>query len=345
MKLVKVARARATWVVCLMGMSLSLAACGSGSDNASKGQAVHANHGAAVQGVNPALNLDQCGKDVRTIKHEVGTTKITGTPKRVVVLELSYVDAAVNSGINPIGIADDDDPSRILPALRDKVGKYTSVGLRATPNLQVILGLKPDLIIADSERQKGIYKQLSKIAPTVEFPSLNANYQQTLDSGMLAAVALNRCDAMKKRLTEHAAFMKKVKAAVPADEKRKAMFAIGTDKIFTAFSKAYFTDDVLAAVGIPSALDGKDGIATIEMNLETVASTNPAIMFIARPAGVKSIDQGWASNPLWKAIPAVKDKQVYTVDQNAWSRSRGIDAAELIATQAVKDLYGATVTP
>jgi iron complex transport system substrate-binding protein len=344
MKLTSAAHRRSAWVASLIGVSLSLVACGSGSGDAPTAKAVHANHGAAIQGVNPALNLDQCGKDVRTIKHEAGTTKITGTPKRVVVLELSFIDAAVNAGINPIGIADDDDPSRILPALRNKIGKYTSVGLRATPNLQVILALKPDLIIADSERQKGIYAQLSKIAPTVEFPSLNANYQQTLDSELLAAVALNRCDPMKARLARHAAFMKNIKAAVPTGEHRKAMFAVGTDTIFVAFTDAYFTDNVLSSVGIPSALDGKNGVANVEMNLETVSSSKPDILFIARVPGVKSIDQGWASNPLWKAIPAVKDKSVYPVDQNAWSRSRGIEAAELIATQAVKFLYGVTVT-
>ena len=332
---------RSLGVVLLIGLSCGMAACG--SDSSDDQSSTH--NDAAVQAASTDDNLPQCGKDTRTIKHEVGTTTITGTPKRVVVLEFSFVDAAVQSGVAPAGIADDDDPKRLLPSLREKVGKYTSVGLRETPNMQVILGLKPDLIIADSERQEGIYDQLSKIAPTVEFPSLNANYQQTLNSEQLAAVALNRCDEFKQSLDAHTAFMKKAAEAVPSGEDRKTLFAIGTDKIFTAFSQAYFTDDVLASVGIPASLDGKDGVASLEMNLETLTSTKPDIMFLARPADTATIDEGWESNPLWKSIPAVQQKQVFMVDQNAWSRSRGIDAAELIATQAVKDLYDKTVTP
>lgn len=331
---------RSLGVVLLIGLSCGMAACG--SDSSDDQSSTH--NDAAVQAASTDDNLPQCGKDTRTIKHEVGTTTVTGTPKRVVVLEFSFVDAAVQSGVAPIGIADDDDPKRLLPSLREKVGKYTSVGLRETPNMQVILGLKPDLIIADSERQEGIYDQLSKIAPTVEFPSLNANYQQTLNSEQLVAVALNRCDEFKQSLDEHTAFMKKAAAAVPSGEDRKTLFAIGTDKIFTAFSQAYFTDDVLASVGIPASLDGKDGVASLEMNLETLTSTKPDVMFLARPADTATIDEGWESNPLWKSIPAVAQKQVYMVDQNAWSRSRGIDAAELIATQAIKDLYDKTVT-
>jgi ABC-type Fe3+-citrate transport system substrate-binding protein len=332
--------ARSLPVVLIIGLTCGLAACG--ADSSDDQSSTH--NDAAVQAVSTDDNLPQCGKDTREIKHERGTTKITGTPKRVVVLEFSFVDAAVQSGVTPIGIADDDDPKRLLPALREKVGDYTSVGLRETPNMQVILGLKPDLIIADSERQEGIYDQLTKIAPTVEFPSLNANYQQTLNSEQLAAVALNRCDEFRQSLDAHTAFMKAAAQAVPSDEKRKTLFAIGTDKIFTAFSQAYFTDDVLASVGIPASLDGKDGVASLEMNLETLTSTKPDVMFLARPKDTATIDEGWESNPLWKSIPAVEKKQVFMVDQNAWSRSRGIAAAELIATQAIKDLYDKTVS-
>jgi iron complex transport system substrate-binding protein len=332
---------RSLGAVLVLALTVGIAACGSDS---SDGQS-STHNGAAVQGVAAGDVAPECGKEKREIKHEVGTTTVTGTPKRVVVLEFSFVDAAVNSGIAPIGIADDDDPKRLLPSLREKVGDYTSVGLRETPNLQVILGLKPDLIIADSERQEGIYDQLSKIAPTVEFPSLNANYQQTLDSEQLAAVALNRCDEFKQSLDKHTAFIRKAAEAVPSDEKRKALFGVGTDKIFTAFSQAYFTDDVLASVGIPAALDGKDGVASLEMNLETLTSTKPDIMFLARPKDTDTIDETWESNPLWKSIPAIQQKRLYMVDQNAWSRSRGIDAATLIATEAIKDLYGKTVAP
>ena len=127
----------------------------------------------------------ECGKDSRVIKHEAGTTTVTGTPKRVVVLEFSFVDAAVALGITRSASPTTTTRTACIPSLRTKIGNYKSVGLRATPNMQVILGLKPDLIIADSERQKAIYAQLSKIAPTVAFPSLNANYQQTLSSEML----------------------------------------------------------------------------------------------------------------------------------------------------------------
>ncbi len=70
--------------------------------------------------------------------------------------------------LNPVGIADDGKKKRIIKPVREKIGDYTSVGIRKQPNLEEISKLKPDLIIADSSRHKGINKEFNKeIAPTL----------------------------------------------------------------------------------------------------------------------------------------------------------------------------------
>jgi ABC-type Fe3+-citrate transport system substrate-binding protein len=318
--------------------AVGLAGCGSSASPAT-GDAPNANRAAAAQGISSDVNLEQCGKATRTIKHDLGTTTVTGDPKRVVALEFSFVDALVAVGIAPVGVADDDKPERIIPGLKDKVGNYKSVGLRATPNIQVITALKPDLILADSGRHKAIYAQLSKIAPTVAYASLNGNYQQVMDGEMSAAIALNKCDQMKARLAEHDKILTELKAKAKAGETRKALFAVSSDKEFTGFPPKAYTPGVLALLGIKSPLADDSGDATVSLTLETVVSTKPDIMFIAGQTGDTLADT-WEKSPLWKQIPAVKDNATYKVDQNVWSRSRGLVASELIAQEAVKNLYG-----
>jgi len=318
--------------------AVGLAGCGSSASPAT-GDAPNANRAAAAQGISSDLNLEQCGKATRTIKHDLGTTTVTGDPKRVVALEFSFVDALVAVGMAPVGVADDSKPERIISGLKDKVGNYTSVGLRATPNIQVLTALKPDLILADSGRHKAIYAQLSKIAPTVAYASLNGNYQQVMDSEMSAAIALNKCDQMKARLAEHDKILTELKAKAKAGETRKALFAVSSDKEFTGFPPKAYTPGVLALLGIKSPLADDSGDATVSLTLETVVSTKPDIMFIAGQTGDTLADT-WEKSPLWKQIPAVKDNATYKVDQNVWSRSRGLVASELIAEEAVKNLYG-----
>ena len=329
---------RTVAVLALTAAAAALTACGSASSPAT-GAAPNADRAAAAEGVSSDVNLDQCGKPTRTVKHDLGTTTITGSPSKVVALEYSFVDALVAVGMSPVGVADDGQPERIIPALRDKVGEYKSVGLRATPNIQVITALKPDLIVADSGRHKAIYAQLSKIAPTVAYASLNGNYQQVLDSEMSTAVALNKCDEMKTRLSEHAKIMADLKAKAPADENRKALFVRASDKGFTGFPPKAYTPGVLSAIGIQSPLPDDSGDASVSLTLETLVATKPDVMFIA-PNDGPTLRDTWAKSPLWKEIPAVKNNASFDVNPNEWSRSRGLIASEVVAQEAVKLLYG-----
>ena len=330
---------RSVAVLTLTAAAVALSGCGGSSSSPATGAAPNADRAAAAQGISSDVNLDQCGKATRTIKHDLGTTTITGNPVRVVTLEYSFVDAMAAVGLSPVGVADDDKPERIIEPIRSKVGKYTSVGLRATPNIQVITSLKPDLIIADSGRHKAIYAQLSKIAPTIAYASLNGNYQQVLDSEMSTAVALNKCDQMKQRLTEHAKTMSDLKAEAAPGESRKALFVRASEKGFTGFPPKAYTPGVLAEIGIGSALPDSGTDASVSLTLETLVSTKPDIMFIA-PNDGPTLRDTWAKSQLWKQLPAVKNNATYDVNPNEWSRSRGLIASEVVAQEAVKLLYG-----
>lgn len=291
-----------------------------------------------ASGENAAANTGECGKPTRSLKHDLDTTKITGTPAKVVALEYSFVDALVAIGIKPVGIADDDDPKKLIPPLAEKVTGYTPLGLRQSPNLPAISALKPDLILADTARHKTIYQQLSKIAPTLAIASKEASYQQNLDSQLVIAQALDRCEEMQSRLDEHAAAIKALKAKVPADEKRTFLFAVAADKSFTVHSAAGFTPGVLTAIGETSAVPANPEQSQADMSLETLAGANPDVIFVAK-SGPTTVLDTWEKSPVYQGLTAVKQGQVYEVDNNLWSRSRGLIAAELIGAEAIELLY------
>lgn len=104
--------------------------------------------------------------------------------------------------MEPIGISDDNKKEMITKLVGKEID-YTSVGTREQPNLEVISSLQPDLIIADAERHKGIYKDLQQIAPTIILKSRESTYQENLDSFKTIAKAVNQEEAAEKRLTEH----------------------------------------------------------------------------------------------------------------------------------------------
>lgn len=284
------------------------------------------------------VDLSQCGKDTRTIKTDLGTTTIKGTPKRVVALEMSFIDAMAEVGVPPVGIADDKKKSKVT-GLMDDITDYTSVGLRSSPNLTVISSLKPDLIIADTSRDKAIYGQLSQIAPTISLTSLGAGYTDTLATDLVVAEAANRCDAMEKAISTHLATMKKIAAGMPKLDNRTAIYADTQPPNFEAHSANQWEPQIMATVGLKSVLPPKPGSRSISLTLEQVFSYNPQVMFIGSN-GQQGIIQQWQTSPVWKQISAVQNKAVFTVPDQLWSQERGLKDAQQVLQQIITDLRG-----
>lgn len=284
----------------------------------------------------------------RTVNGTLGSLTIHGTPTRIVALEFSFVDDLVQVGISPIGIADDNDPTRVIPPVRAKLKPYTSVGLRQTPNLETIASLHPDLIIADATRDVNIYHQLQAIAPTIALDSLQEAYLPNVHAAIVIGQAVNKCGAMVRRVQQDKLVMQRMKAAVlkatgGKGETRKAMFVVDTNKIWNVHSDLAYTPSLLQAIGIPAANtlprnSTNLGNPYIVMTEEDLLNNNPDIIFAANNPPTPLFDT-WSKDQLWGTLKAVQNHQVYTVNTNLWSKARGLEAGELIAQQAVHLLY------
>jgi ABC-type Fe3+-citrate transport system substrate-binding protein len=278
----------------------------------------------------------------RTVNGTLGSVTMHGTPRRIVALEFSFVDDLAALGIKPVGIADDSDSSRIIPQVLRRVRGYTSVGLRQLPNLEKIASLHPDLIIADSQRDAGIYNQLRAIAPTIALDSLKEAYLPNLHAAIVIGQLTNRCGAMRIRVKQDRLIMARMRKAVPKNFSKKAMFAVVTNMIWNVHSDLAYTPSLLKAIGIPPANvvpPSKDANPYIPMSQEDLLASNPDILFIADSPPSPTLYEKWKESPLWGQLRAVHGNQVYRVNTNLWSKARGLLAGELIAQQAVHLLF------
>ncbi|MED3893192.1 Fe(3+) dicitrate ABC transporter substrate-binding protein [Peribacillus frigoritolerans] len=273
-------------------------------------------------------------QEIRTIKHEMGETEMKNTPKKIVTLELSFVDSLNALGIKPIGISDDNKKEMITKLVGQEMD-YTSVGTREQPNLEVISSLQPDLIIADAERHKGIYKDLQKIAPTIVLKSRESTYQENLDSFKTIAKAVNKEDAAEKRLSEHEKKIKELKAKLTVDSNMTVLPAVVRDTSFQAHTSSSYDGELLERMGLKNAIQQKQPHA--EMNLEQLVEIDPDVLLLANNEG-KLLTDEWKDNPLWKDLKAVKNGQVYSVDRDLWTRYRGVISAEAIAKDTLNML-------
>lgn len=265
----------------------------------------------------------------RVVEDEQGQFEIATTPQRVVVLEFSFVDALAAVGVSPIGVADDNDASRVIPAVRDLVEPWQSVGMRSQPSLEAIAILKPDLIIADAERHRTIYQDLQQIAPTLLLKSRGETYHENLESARKVGVALNKQAEMELRLQLHRQSMAAYKQQLSL--KQTIQFAVVSDKGMWLHSPVSYAGGVLTALGIASPITQPNEQAYLPTSFELLLKTNPDWLLIGAYSHPNVVDD-WQSNPLFKLLTSAKKQRIIEVSPELWSLNRGMLAAEQMAT-------------
>ncbi|MEF3110505.1 Fe(3+) dicitrate ABC transporter substrate-binding protein [Raoultella sp. WB_B2P2-3] len=270
-----------------------------------------------------------------TVEDQQGRFTLDPPPQRIVVLELSFADALAAVDVSPVGIADDNDPARILPEVRAHLKPWQSVGTRAQPSLEAISALRPDLIVADSSRHRGIYAALRQIAPVLLLKSRNETYAENLQSAAIIGKVVGQDPLMQQRLAQHRQRMVDFAGQLPAGA--SVIFGTSREQQFNLHSRDTYTGSVLSALGlsVPAAIAGAP-MATI--GLEQLLAINPQWLFVAHYR-TESIVRKWQQDPLWQMLQAQQKQQVAAVDSNSWARMRGMFAAERIAADAVKIIH------
>lgn len=246
-------------------------------------------------------------------------------PQRIVALEFSFVDALSQIDIIPIGIADDNDPKRIAPLIKEGE-KYQSVGTRAQPNLEIIAQLKPDLIIADTSRHGNSLGELEKIAPVLLLNSRNGSFQEILEQAQEIADRLDKSALMKEKIEALHTRIATVKGKLPANT--SAIFAVSRETSLNLHSKESYTGALLDLLGLktPDAVNHQE---MYEIDFTQLLALNPDYAFIANYRN-KSIFKDWQTQSLWSALTISQEGHALDVDPNIWARLRGIAPAHQI---------------
>ncbi|EML2680794.1 MULTISPECIES: Fe(3+) dicitrate ABC transporter substrate-binding protein FecB [Klebsiella] len=270
-----------------------------------------------------------------TVQDERGRFTLDKTPQRIVVLELSFVDALAAVDVSPTGVADDNDPSRILADVRARLKPWQSVGTRAQPSLEAISALHPDLIVADSSRHAGIYAALRQIAPVLLLKSRNETWEENLQSAAIIGKVVGKDKEMQQRLALHRQKMAAFSRQLPAGA--SVLFGTSREQQFNLHSTQTYTGSVLTALGlkVPPPIGGAPMAA---INFEQLLALNPQWLLVAHYRS-ESIVKKWQQDSLWPMLQAEQKGQVAAVDSNSWARMRGIFAAERIASDMVKIVH------
>lgn len=261
----------------------------------------------------------------RTVEHELGSTVVPNNPQNVVTLELGITETAVALGINPIGIADDDQPERIAESTMSQLDDYTSVGARSEPSLELIRSLNPDLILVDVDRHENIYKELGDIAPTVAVIHDTGNYEEILSSTEIIGNALDETEKTNELLEDHQQRVTMLKTNTSSYEGSVLQAQYTSNNLFGAPTSSYFMPSFMEEIGIEYALDN-DTEDSQDLTIEQILSIDPTTLILTTSDDEPSPIEQLQNDKLYNRLQAVENDKVFEMEHNDMSRRRSIMA-------------------
>lgn len=290
-------------------------------------------------------------ESTRMVKHKLGDVTIPANPQRIVVLDYNTVEEMVALGVKPTGVLFD-----VQTTLRDQLVGVEVVGnSEGQPNLEKILLLKPDLIIAwPPFVAEDTFDDLATIAPLVVLEKEGfAEWKQHL---RYTADLLNKQSEAEKLLTTYEERVAALKSQLGADTVARLKVSVfrTTGEQLRIATVSSFAGSILADVGfdrpalqkVELKVNDKSQGDEITISMEELNKADGDVIFLGNWQGsadaLKMID-GLKRSPLWAQLQAVRNNTVYEFDNARWLEGSVINA-ESILTDLARFLAPATTS-
>ncbi|HEY5525930.1 MAG TPA: ABC transporter substrate-binding protein [Clostridium sp.] len=275
----------------------------------------------AVQTVYPYTVTDSKGNDV----------VIESEPKRIVsiapsVTELIY---ALGKGDELLGRTDYCDYPEEAKAVQ-------SIGSLTDPNIEKIIEIKPDIVIASTHFKDDVAKKLEdlgiKIVVLKDSTSIDGAYESINQLGQI----LNAQDKAQEVVDSNKKKIEEIKEKVKGVETPSTYYVVGFGKTgdYTATGDTFISEMLSIAGGKNIAQDATGW----KYSLEKIIENNPEYIIVSKNFVVKD---DFMATEGYKELSAVKNNKVFEIDENLLNRQgpRIADGVEAIAKILHPDLF------
>lgn len=285
---------------------------------------------------------DTCAEGTRTLEHDLGTACVPENVERVVALEWTYAEDLLAVGIQPVGMADIEGYQNwvAIPVELDET--VVDVGTRQEPNLEVIAGLEPDLILTASFRSTNNFDELNAIAPTVAFnaypdpESGESQYDEMINTFTTIAELVGRVDEGEQVLADLDATFAQAQAALADAGRDGETFILSQGWVtndvatFRLFTDNAMAVQILTEMGLENAWDDAPQLyGFTEISFEGFAEVGDTNFFYVAQGDA---NEAFADSPLWNGLPFVQSDRAYWLGGDVWLFGGPLSAELIVET-------------
>ncbi|WP_411347357.1 iron-hydroxamate ABC transporter substrate-binding protein [Paenibacillus sp. WLX2291] len=289
---------RKTLIPLMMALVLVLGACGNQQSSSTATNSAASNEESSSAGSDAATTI--------TYQSETGPVEVPAHPQRVIALD-SFAGDVMQFDVPLVGVDSWTMDSPVFKPYLDGVKQVSA------DNLEQIIELKPDLIIASNTVKNA--DKLKQIAPLVTYTYNKVDYLTQIEE---VAKALNKADEGKAWIDDF-----KTRASKAGDEIKAKIGADATVTVMEGDTKSLYvfgdawgrgTEIIYQAMGLKmpekvKEMTAKDGYYTL--SLEVLPQYLGDYVFYSK---AQDVDLSFQNTDTYKNIPAVKNKHVYEAD-------------------------------
>lgn len=234
---------------------------------------------------------------------------------RIAAIDWAMLETTLALGAAPVAATELMQFRQIAvePAVPDTVA---DLGLRGSPNLELLRMVEPDLILISAfyEYQRA---NLQRVAPVVALPAYEAGtppYPLAEQAALGIGERLGRQDDARRYVDDTRAEIVERRLAVAAHTARPVfVISLGDARHFRAFGRDSMFGDVLARLGFANAWASDTSYsAAAHVGLEALAAVPDAFIVLVEPTPPE-IRWALPENALWNGLPAVREGRVVTL--------------------------------
>jgi iron complex transport system substrate-binding protein len=250
-----------------------------------------------------------------------------GNPKRIVSLSPSNTEIlfAIGAKDRVVGVTDFCDyPPEVLDKVRK--GEIQRIGGYSTVNIERVIALKPDLVLASYGNGLGTIETLRRYTKVLAFDPKDI---KGIERSILAiGKATGNYENAEKLVKEMEERISKIKAKERSG--KKVVHIIWNDPIFVS-GRETFIDEAISIAGGINAFNFTGWRA---VSVEDLIRANPDVIIVSSGSGMgggRDVVYDWVlSDSRLKGVNAVKNGKVFVIDSDIISRPgpRIVEAVE-----------------
>ncbi|WP_442603952.1 ABC transporter substrate-binding protein [Paenibacillus sp. KN14-4R] len=293
-------------------MMIGLTACGGKEGTAPSASAAPSSNNQSTPATtdNKPRTIQYLGKDY-TVPAKTDKIVITGS--------MESMEDALVIDVKPTGAT---TVGGQFPQIFEKITKDAEkIGEKTQPNIESVLKLKPDVILASTKFPAESIEKLNKVATTIPISHVSTNWEANLN---LLAELTGKQDqakqAMKKYQDDSKALKEKIGPVLK--DKKVLVIRVRVGNTFIYPEDVFFNTSIYADLGASVPAEVKQAKNQQLVSLEKLSEMNPDYLFVQfaedenkdKPKALDDLQ----NNPVWKSIQAVKDGHLFVniVDPN-----------------------------